>query len=155
MIVGRIANWRQHLPENPWAKAFDFLSKLGPDSPDGETLIDGKDILARVMSYETKTHDQAVLESHRHYIDIQMTLSGSEGIEWIPAEGLRVKDPYDDAKDVTFYHAGGAAPARVDVHPGTFVVLYPEDAHMPQLIVGPEPKRIKKVVIKLSRSLAP
>jgi len=37
----------------------------------------------------------------------------------------------------------------VDVHPRTFAVLFPEDAHMAQQIVGDKSKLMKKVVIKV------
>ena len=35
---------------------------------------------------------------------------------------------------------------------GTFAMLFPHDAHMPQLIVNNSPSIVKKVVIKINKS---
>ena len=39
------------------------------------------------------------------------------------------------------------------MRPGTFMALFPEDAHMPQLRVEGQPSRVKKVVVKVKRAL--
>jgi YhcH/YjgK/YiaL family protein len=79
--------------------------------------------------------------------------SGEEVNGWFPVAGLEVKTPYDPEKDVEFYHRPGAGPARVNVSPGTFVVLFPWDAHMPQLAVEGVPTTVKKVVVKIRAGL--
>ena len=66
---------------------------------------------------------------------------------------LELRVPYDKEKDVALYHRPDVVPARVDVHRGTFVVLYPEDAHMVQQIVGGSIQSIKKVVVKVQLDL--
>jgi YhcH/YjgK/YiaL family protein len=154
MIVDTLDRWERYFQNDAWRTAFEYLASLGPDSPEVETLLQGQKIRGKVMSYETRGVESAVLESHREHIDIQMTLIGSEGIDWFPRGSLEVKDPYDPKTDVEFYQRPGEAPARVRVHPGTFVVLFPEDAHMPQLMTGPQAMAIKKVVVKLAVELA-
>ncbi len=149
MIIGRLANWSDHVSGPVWARAFEFIQSLDARSSDAETAIDGSDMFARVMSYATRTPDQGVLEAHREYIDIQSSIVNCERIDWFPASGLTVKTPYDATNDVEFYERTGCAPARVDVHPGTFAILYPQDAHMPQLVAGEKPCTVKKVVIKI------
>lgn len=149
MIIGRLDNWSDHLSGPVWARAFEFIRSLDADSPDAETAIAGSDMFARVMSYETRTTDRGVLEAHREYIDIQSAIVNCERIDWFPAKGLTVKTPYDATNDVEFFERPGAALAHADIHPGTFAVLYPEDAHMPQLVVGEKPCTVKKVVIKI------
>lgn len=153
MIVGQLLNWRDHLEGDVWQEAFDFLQSLGPNAEDQEVELRGRRLFARVMSYDTRGTDTAILESHREYIDVQVTLSGPEGIDWYPVNTLDVKEPYDDESDRTLYHRHGPAPAHVDNHPGMFVVMYPGDAHMPQLIVDNRPERITKAVVKVHVSL--
>lgn len=153
MIVQRLENWKRVFSGEAWRRAFEALEGFSADSPEGEIEIQGREIFARVMSYPTRSPKEAVLESHRRYIDIQMSLAGSERIDWFPPEGLEVKTPYDEAKDVVFYQPPGPAPAGVDVFPRTFVVLFPEDPHMPQLMTGAQPETVKKVVIKLQADL--
>ena len=148
MIAGTLDNWKQHLAGPVWEKAFDYLNGLTPDSPEEKTLLDGENLFGSVDSYATREVDDAVLETHRKYIDIQMVLVDAEGIDWFSRAGLEIKTPYDAEKDVAFYHhPDGVAPHHLEMHPGRFVVLFPEDAHRPQLNVGMP--RVKKVVVKV------
>ena len=39
------------------------------------------------------------------------------------------------------------------MYPGTFVMFYPHDAHMPGLVFGDKPELIKKVVVKIKKEL--
>ncbi len=149
MIAGTLDNWRQHLAGPVWEKAFDYLAALTPDSPEEKTALDGDALFGVVMSYPTREVQDAVLETHRKYIDIQMVLVGAEGIDWFSRAGLEEKTPYEPETDVAFYqHPDGVAPHHLAMQPGRFVVLYPEDAHRPQLNVGTP--SVKKVVVKVS-----
>lgn len=153
VIVGQLLDWRDHLEGEMWQEAFDFLQSLGPDAEDREVELRGDKMFARVISYDTRSTDTAILESHREYIDVQTALSGPEGIDWYPVNALEVKEPYNDEFDRALYHRYEPAPAHIDNHPGMFVVMYPGDAHMPQLIVGNEPEHITKAVVKVHVSL--
>ena len=148
MIVDRLENWRRYFQGESWCKAFEYLIALPPDAPEGITEIQGRDIYARVMSYETVSEGQAALEAHREYIDIQASLVNDERIDWFPLKGLIATDNYDTQKDAIHYHLPGPALAQAVVQPGMFAVLFPEDTHMPKLITD-KPHLMKKVVIKL------
>jgi YhcH/YjgK/YiaL family protein len=115
--------------------------------------VQGEEIFAIVMSYETRCADEAILEAHRRYVDIQTVLRGQEGFEWFPVPSLAVDHPYDAEKDVEFYRRLEAGPARVEVSPSLFVALFPEDAHMPTLMIGKRRELIKKVVVKIRKDL--
>ena len=149
MIVDQLENWRHYFSRPIWEVAFDFLMTLTPDTDPGEVELDGEDVFARILSYETCGPEDAVLEAHREYVDIQSVLVGAEGIDWFPAGALDVKMPYDDGNDVEFYHRPDDAHTRINVYPGTFVVLFPDDAHMPQQVVGTGSAVVKKVVVKI------
>jgi biofilm protein TabA len=153
MILDRLENWHRYFPGPRLEAAFEFLKGLGADTKEGEYPIEGRDIFARVMSYSTRTPEEAVLESHRKYVDVQTVLTDAEGMEWHPAGSLGVETPYDEAKDAIFYFRPEDVRARLNMYPGNFVVFFPEDAHMPQLIVGSGPVLIKKVVVKVKLEL--
>lgn len=153
MIIDRLENWETYFSGAVWKCAFDFLTSLKPDAEEKKYPLQGKDIFARVVSYETRLPNTAVLEAHQRYIDIQTVLIGAEGIEWFPVDTLKIKMQYNTAKDVEFYHRPRMCPARVDAYPGTFIVLFPKDAHIPQLVVGDSTKLVKKVVVKMSMEL--
>ena len=149
MIVGKLDTWRERLQETPWPLVFEFIEALPESVEDGYTEIEGDEIFARVMSYDTRGPDAGKLETHERYVDVQSTLIGAEGVDWFPRDTLEVREPYNDDKDVLYYHRPEIVPARVDVYSGMYVILYPEDAHMAQQIVGKGVESIKKVVVKL------
>lgn len=153
MIVDQIANWRGYPLGEAWEKAFAFLETLPVDAEEKEYPIDGDAIFARVMSYPTKaeTDVDAVLEAHRKYVDIQMTLDASERIAVYPTESMEVKDAYDAERDVEFYTYKEPAKLQLSMYPGTFACLFPQDAHMPQLFTEVRGLVVKKVVVKILR----
>ena len=153
MIVDRIQNGKAYPMGKAWQLAFEFLLSLKPDAEEKKYHVQGDDIFAMVMSYETRPPDTAVLETHRKYLDIQTVITGGEGIAWFPKDELIIKQPYDELKDVEFYHHPNSSFARMDVFPGIFVALFPHDAHMPSLMLGNTPECIKKVVVKVNVKL--
>ncbi|MDF1553839.1 MAG: YhcH/YjgK/YiaL family protein [Deferrisomatales bacterium] len=153
MIIDRVENWRRSFPSEETACVAGFLSGLTTDVADGEYPLGENGIFARVMTYETRPPEEARLEAHREYVDVQTAISGTEGIEWFPVSDLAEQAPYDPGGDVAFYRRPGPAPARVDVVPGTFVVFFPRDAHMPQLAVAGVRRMVKKAVVKIPARL--
>lgn len=153
MIVDQLANWQSYPYGEAWGKAFGFLLALAPDVAEGRYEIQGDQIFALVMGYETRDPGEAVLEAHREYVDIQTVITGSEGCEWFPVEGLSIQTPYSGEKDAEFFVRPFPGAVRTDIHPGTFVTFFPHDAHMPALVVGGKKEKIKKVVVKVSVDL--
>lgn len=151
MITDTINNSASYSMGPAWEKAFSFLKTLNADSPEGDYPIDGTSMFAIVMSYETKQPAQGKFEAHRKYADIQSTLVGAEGIGVTQTDGLTANTEYEEERDVTFYDTPETVPALIDVYPGSFAFLLPQDCHMPQLAVG-EPQMIKKVVVKIALS---
>ncbi len=153
MIIDKVENFRLYHFGPAWHRAFKFLGTLTPDSPDGRYTIDGDDIFAIVMSYHTSAPESVVFESHQKYVDIQTVITGCEGFECAFSDDLSVTTPYDASKDAAFYERTTHGQTRVDVFPGTFVMLYPHDAHIAGLMVGNESKLVKKVVVKVKIEL--
>jgi len=153
MIIDKLENWKYYHFGPAWKLAFDFLTSLTPESEERMYSIQGNDIFAYVMSYQTKEPELATLEAHQKYVDIQGVLIGSEGFEWFTKKGLEVNVPYNESKDVEFFRRSWPGAARVDIFPDTFVMFYPQDAHMPALVVDGKSEFIKKVVVKIKAEL--
>jgi YhcH/YjgK/YiaL family protein len=153
MIIDKVENFELYNFGPAWRRAFEFLGTLTPDTPDGRYTIDGEDIFAIVMSYHTSAPELAVFESHQKYVDIQTVITGGEGFECAFRDELNVITPYDAAKDAAFYERTSGGQTCVDVFPGTFVMLYPHDAHIAGLIVGEGSQLVKKVVVKVKVEL--
>jgi biofilm protein TabA len=153
MILDKIDNWKLYPYGPAWEQAFAFLSSLTEDAEEKEYPMQGNRMFARVMGYSTKKSEQAILESHRIYMDIQTVITGGEGLEWHPADSLIVKGPYDKHADAQFYVHPALPRIRMDMFPGMFVALFPNDAHMAALEIGNLSARIKKVVVKIDLAL--
>ena len=70
-------------------------------------------------------------------------------MKWSPIEGMDVNIPYDEVKDRTFYKNPSPYGCEVIIGEGTFAIMFPEDGHSPQHLVG-KSEVIKKVTVKVS-----
>ncbi len=154
MIVDRIDNWKQYFAGDTWARVFGFIQSLDPSAEEKKYVLQDDDLFAFVASYETKPSDGGEFEVHRKYIDVQVLLSGTECIEWMPLEGSDETVPYDASKDLSFFSRPEPGASHVDLTPGVFAIYYPEDGHLPQLIASDAPETVKKVVVKVSVELS-
>ena len=152
MIYDAINNSGSYFSDDLHRKAFEFLSNLTADAEEKEYPLDGERCFARVMSYMTKLPDahDVVVECHRRYADIQMTLTGLEAIHCFHQGGLVSKNGYDADKDVEFFRNNPSPDSIVVNHPGMFTYLLPQDIHRPQMAPpGHQPALVKKVVVKV------
>jgi len=147
MIFDSLTHSKRYLPLHPGFEAgFKFLQNLSIEKlKDGKNEIDGDRLFALSMATEGKGRDKTVLETHRKYIDIQFTVSGSDTIGW-DEQALCTPDPegYNTDKDVEFYTERPTL--WIPVSSGRFAVFYPEDAHAP---LGTD-AFVHKIVIKVA-----
>lgn len=122
------------------AEVTNFLAMA-----DGECAVDGSAVRALVQRYDTKPPAAGRWEAHRRHIDLQMVVSGEERIGVAPLETLAA-EPYDEHKDLLWLSGSGDV---VTMRPGDFVLLWPEDAHMPGLHSA-APASVLKVVYKIA-----
>jgi biofilm protein TabA len=129
-----------------FARAFQFLREtdlvaLAPGRHD----IEGARVFALVSDYDTKPREASVWEAHRRHVDVQYVPSGRELVGVAPLEALDTQ-PYDADKDVLFATGAGEF---VTLSPGRFVVLFPQDGHMPGVSID-GPQAVRKVVVKIA-----
>lgn len=146
MIIDSIKNHRiyQSLGKD-FKLAFAYLTDPALSrSTSGKYPIDGDRIFAIIQEYDTKDIADGKLESHRKFIDIQFLLSGSEliGTALLADRKPVISKPDDDL----YFYDGEASMVKMDE--GMFAVFFPEDLHMPGIMVG-QRKKVKKVVIKI------
>lgn len=123
-----------------WLQTQD-LAKLAA----GRYELDGTNLFAIISEYETKPKDKGKWEAHKRYFDIQYLISGREVIEYASLEACRL-GAYDESKD--FQEIVEAPGDFLTLRPGMFMVLAPQDAHMPGL--APDaPGPVKKAVVKV------
>ena len=153
MIVDTLQRSKIYRLGSAWDIVCDFIKSLTARSEQKRYELQGDDIYAMVMSYETRARDTAILESHRTYVDVQCVLQGSESIEWFPSETLTVDSPYDASIDAALYKTDSPGLSRITMGPGVFAVFFPADAHMPGLADDDGPSNIVKVVVKIRTDL--
>lgn len=142
MIYDKIENLKLY---NIDKSVIDFINDISSDKECGRYEI-SEEIYANIEEYNTK--ESGYFEAHRNYTDIQLLLEGEEIIEYTPLEGLEVKDEYNPSRDIAFYYDGENQILKLPLKKGFFAVLYPHEAHKPQLISATQQK-VKKVVVKI------
>ena len=137
--------------EGRYAKAVDFLKSHDLKTLDnGKYEIDGKNVYANVMEYDTVPWEEAKYESHKNYTDIQYIIEGCEVMTYAPVDQLKVSVPYNAEKDAALYD-NSVAGLRIPVHAGEFVVFCPWDGHKPKAADG-APAQVKKIVVKIKEN---
>ena len=146
MVVDTLENLGKYASLNPlFAQAIEFLKSTNLNALEvGKTELKGSDLVVNVQQTAPKTKEQAKLETHNVFIDIQIPLSGAEVMGYTAAKDCRPADaPYNAEKDITFFE--GLADDYITVKPGMFAIFFPQDGHAP----GITPTGVKKIVVKI------
>lgn len=131
-------------------KALASIEKIDFSSiKEGEyPLEDGSKLI--LSTYETQPFDKQVrVEGHKKFIDIQMILEGEETIGVLSADQIENKSEYDEVNDIWTAEVDAEKLEYIDLKRGEFLVLFPMDAHAPQLTARNAPAPVKKGVIKV------
>ena len=123
MVVDRLENIEKYASLNPlFAQAIEFLKSHDLNALEvGKTELKGKDLLVNVAQTKPKTKEDAKLETHKDFIDIQIPLSGTEIMGYTAAKDCVPEDaPYNAEKDITFFT--GLAESYIEVKPGMFAI---------------------------------
>ncbi len=147
MIIDKLKNWRIYFDRNnSFAKGFEFLESTDLlNLPEGRHDIDGDNLFALVSNYNTKPPAEKDPESHRIYADIQYIVKGEEKIGYAVLDDQKVYKQYIEEKDIMFYKDYSCF---INMYSGMFAVFYPQDIHMPGIMIS-EPVDVKKIVIKV------
>ena len=127
-------------------EAIEFLNSAS-QSTENKKYFFSDDCYINVMNADTKA-EASLMEAHERFVDVQCLISGEEKIYFISKEGLAIQQPYSEAGDAALYDFAPESES-VTYTSGEAVVLYPEDAHLPNRAAG-EPRRIKKAVMKVA-----
>jgi len=111
----------------------------------GRHNVEGDAIFALVQRYQTKPISEGRYEAHRQHIDLQVVVEGRERIGYGHLSRF-VADPYDEAKDILWLDGEGTL---LEIAAGSFMIMMPEDVHMPGIAVD-EPSAVTKVVVKIA-----
>lgn len=107
--------------------------------------LEGRDIYVNLSDRDLKKREEAKLEVHNDYIDIQVLLAGSEeSFGWSERKDLRKPQaPFNAEKDIQFFD--DEPQTYYTLRPGQFTILFPEDGHAPLVGEG----HVRKAIVKV------
>lgn len=166
MIVGTLDHSEQYYVLGERIKqALEFLKTHDiREMEDGRYAIDGtalsksslldlsakekQGIFVLVQRYETRTIDDTWFEGHKKFLDLHYVAEGCEYFCYTPlARAGKPVTEYDEVEDDFLYNRDYET--AVLMKPGDFVIVYPEDVHMPQR-KALFPCKVTKACIKIA-----
>lgn len=110
--------------------------------PVGHYELQGKDLFVNIVDSAPKGREEAKLETHNRMIDIQIAIGGTEEHGY-KHRSLLSDAPYNAESDISFYDE--APDAYITMHPGQFVIYFPQDGHAPAIT----PVTLRKAIFKI------
>ncbi|MBD3590268.1 YhcH/YjgK/YiaL family protein [Bacteroides sp. GM023] len=146
MIVSNLKNSERIEGLHPLFKVlFDYVKSHDLLHADlGRIEIDGERLFINNVNPECVAAEKQVLELHHDYIDVHILLEGTERIGWKALEDLQEETKaYSKEEDCALY--SDVPTTYVDLLPGQFAIVYPEDPHAPIIGNG----KIRKLIAKV------
>ncbi len=146
MIYDRIEQYKLYLGIHPRLdRALTFLAETDfSQVANGRVELEGDEVFANVMDCST-VPDNPTPEGHQTYIDVQYLIEGEEIIRVVPlCEAGEPIESHPD-KDLWLYRSPGVP---CPIGSGRFLVLFPTDAHAPNIAVD-QPRQNRKCVVKV------
>lgn len=123
-----------------YAKSHDLASM-----PTGRFDINGENLWLSIVESNLRSIDEAKLEAHNKYIDIQIPLSTSESYGIKDRKlCLNPTNDFDYVNDIVFFDDD--IDSIKTLHPGEEIIFTPEIAHAPLIGEGVIKKAIFKVI---------
>lgn len=144
MIIDNLQNLERYTALHPlFVQVIEFLKTIDLQTcPQGKIVLKEDELFVDITETSPKLKEEALLETHNEFIDIQIPVSGPE-IMGYASRCMLPEAHYDREKDITFYDT--PVDNYLNVNPGMFVIFFPQDAHAPAIT----PVTLKKIIIKI------
>ena len=131
MVLDVLDYFGKYAALNPYFSLVDAFMRTHQleELVHGTYNIKGEDVVLKIEQAMGKSRNEAVLESHRQMIDIQIPLQQEETFGLASTVSLPTAD-YSAAKDISFY-PNSPVQNYVTCPRGGFVIFFPQDAHAP------------------------
>lgn len=132
------------------AKAFKWLKET-----DLKALTIGKynisdGIFVKIQEYNTKEEPNGRFENHEEHLDFHYLITGEEITRVTRPDGLtEIDNALRTPDDVAHYKRFDSPATSICLHPGDYLILFPEDAHEACLDLTDKAIECKKAVIKV------
>ena len=116
-----------------------FIASVGTETQ----KLDGDNLYVTRFNVETSADESRLFEYHRSYLDIFTLVQGEERVDIAQPEALSLREQRGD-----YWGGEGRAEQSVILAPGSFLILFPSDAHRPGM-ASDSPRSISRVVFKI------
>ena len=147
MVVDELCNleiYQPVLPELERVSAFlkreDLMSL-----PDGRYELQDGDGYVNLQTLQGKAPEDAVLESHKKMIDVQVPLTCDETIGYAALSRL-AEATYDGERDIAFHRE--SPDTMLAIRRGMFAIFFPQDAHAPGIAADTLRKAVFKIPVR-------
>ena len=149
MILDSLENSQQYYAiHSLFEKAFNFIKDTDfTQLKEGVIETNDPRLYFSVTRFRGKDMQDAIIESHKKYIDIQAPLVGVESIGWKSGNELMIiSEPYNEENDIILYHDFPTTYSKL--YPGQFAIFFPDDGHAPCIGQGDIRKVIAKIAVE-------
>lgn len=115
----------------------------------GEYEIDGRNIFARVNTYDTEPKAERRPEKHNDYIDVQFVARGEETIWYTPLTDDCVETENKAEKEDVIFYADPQEKNCTVLNSGDFAIFFPWELHRPNCSVEKNASNVQKIVVKV------
>lgn len=145
MIVGDInESARIEMLHPDFKRVFDYIKEQDLlHAPLERIVLDGDRLFINNVEPDLIKQADQPLEAHRQYLDIHVLLEGEERIGWRALSDCgKPTREYDADADYMLFDL--PASSYIDLKPGQFAIVWPEDAHAPVIGSG----KVRKLIVK-------
>jgi len=145
MVTASLKDFHRYTSLHPlFSKVEEFLKTFSFGKAGERIHLEGEKLILIQSVDNARPKEDALLEAHNRYIDIQICLEGNETMGWRDrSDCKKPKFQFDNEKDIIFYND---QPINyIYVPAGSFAIFFPEDCHAPLIGEG----QIKKIIFKV------
>jgi biofilm protein TabA len=147
MIYDVLSNFHNYIAIHPlFSVVSDFINSHDLSAVEiGRTTI-AQGVFAVVNEYATDRIENKFIECHKRHIDIQIVLDGIEQVGICNKNECKIIEEYNEEKDLEKLEG---KTDLITLKNGCFAIFFPQDGHVPGLIIGDKENRVKKAVFKI------
>jgi len=145
MVTASLKDFHRYTNLHPlFPKVEEFLKTYEFGVAGEKIHLEGEKLILIQSIDNARPKEEAFLEAHNRYIDIQICLEGNETMGWRDRSDCKSpKSTFDNEKDIIFYNDQSIN--YINVQAGYFAIFFPEDCHAPLVGEG----QIKKIIFKV------
>ena len=117
----------------------DYLETVGTQ----RTELEGEALFVTRFDVVNSADETRLFEYHRRYLDVFVDVRGCERVDLASPEALTLREQQGD-----YWGGSAAAEQSVLLSPGSFLVLFPGDAHRPGM-AAERPGEVSRIVFKI------